>query len=197
MLRDHVVPAAVTIVFAALALGSGSPKKEKDAPSASSDPKGAASLTSAGTTPATTKPAGSGPDARKPASMTGARLLAICFKKSAGVCEAYYNDTPTELPKDCPSGGGELKKSGDDCPSEGLVGSCVYPPREKGAMAQITSFYANGSTKRDAAKTDCLELPDEKHPNEWVDGPAAAIAPASPAAKPAAAAAAKPKPKGK
>lgn len=192
MLRDHVVPAAVTMLFAALALGSGSPKKEKDAPSAS-DPKGAASLTSAGTTPATSKPAGNGPDARKPTSMTGARLLATCLKKSAGVCEAYYNELPTELTKDCASSGGKLDKSGEDCPSEGLVGSCVYPPREKGAMAQMSSFYA----KKDAAKADCLELPDEKHPNEWIDGPAASSALATvPAAKPAAAAA-KPKPKGK
>lgn len=195
MLRDHVVPAAVTMVFAALALGSGSPKKDKDAPSAS-DPKGAASLTSAGSTPAATKPAGNGPDARKPASMSGARLLATCLKKSAGTCDSFYNDLPTDLPKDCPNAGGKLEKSGDDCPSEGLLGSCIYPPREKGAMAQIVSFYAGGTTKRDTAKADCLELPDEKHPNEWIDGPAAASAPAVPAAKPAAPAA-KPKPKGK
>lgn len=194
MLRDHVVPAAVTVVFAALALGSGSPKKEKDGPSAS-DPKGAASLTSAGTTPAASKPTGNGPDARKPASMNGARLVATCLKKSAGVCEAYYNEAPTDLPKDCPNAGGVLERSGNDCPSEGLLGSCVYPPREKGAMAQISSFYGS-STKRDAAKTDCLELPDEKHPNEWIEGPAAASPAASPAAKPAAPAA-KPKPKGK
>jgi len=196
MLRDHVLPAAVTVVFAALALGSGSPKKEKDGPPGS-DPKGAASLTSAGTTPGASKPSGNGPDARKPTSMTGARLLATCLKKSAGVCDSFYNDLPTDLPKDCPSGGGVLVKSGEDCPSDGLLGSCIYPPREKGAMAQIVSYYAGGPTKKDAAKADCLELPDEKHPNEWIDGPAAAGAPAVSAAKPAAPPAAKPKPKGK
>lgn len=108
---------------------------------------------------------GDGGETATSAATGAGAVLGTCMKKAAGKCTESYGKVATMVPDLCQGEGGTFTRGSTPCPTEGLVGKCMFRGKSPGAPSEASFYYAAAPGD---PKASC-----EKLGAEWTAAPGA------------------------